>query len=268
MARIGFNDGFSWVEAARQLNSSDWTGLQSLPPETVGEIEGRRTAQDYAAQSATMFKEPEVKTVEPDPVKVIPKPVKASNKDAFKKYAELAALVGIDPPDLLIEEFKTFLNDNDLPVFNLAEVVKYMDAKARKESEKQAGWAWHPLRIKDNASMTFGTRAAWATDRNGWSTGKLISVGSDYYAYDGSGTTKAYKRLIPFHALEKVALIEKAFGSRVKMFVSEYAPLPEIPYPDPFLMAVIPNPNVIKGEGRFVIDVWDEPGFGLEQMLK
>ena len=38
--------------------------------------------------------------------------------------------------------------------------------------------------------------------------------------------------------------------------------------PDPFLMAVIPNSAVAHGKGRFIIDIWDEPGFGLERMLK
>jgi hypothetical protein len=38
--------------------------------------------------------------------------------------------------------------------------------------------------------------------------------------------------------------------------------------PDPFLLAVVWGGNVHTGEGRFVIDFWDEPGFGLEQMLK
>jgi hypothetical protein len=48
------------------------------------------------------------------------------------------------------------------------------------------------------------------------------------------------------------------------------APLPPPPrvWPDPFLMAVIPNRDVIYGVGYFVIDVWDEPGFGLEQRLR
>jgi hypothetical protein len=38
--------------------------------------------------------------------------------------------------------------------------------------------------------------------------------------------------------------------------------------PDPFLMAVIPNPELEHGKGRFVIDVWDEPGFGIGSMVK
>lgn len=37
---------------------------------------------------------------------------------------------------------------------------------------------------------------------------------------------------------------------------------------DPFLMAVVPNAKVREGVGRFIIDFWDEPGFGIDQMLK
>ena len=32
-------------------------------------------------------------------------------------------------------------------------------------------------------------------------------------------------------------------------------------------MAVINNPQLAKGVGRFVIDFWDEPGFELDQQL-
>ena len=55
-----------------------------------------------------------------------------------------------------------------------------------------------------------------------------------------------------------------------KTEVSKPVPLPPPPRvnPDPFLMAVIPNRDVVHGVGAFVIDVWDEPGFGLEQRLK
>ena len=33
-------------------------------------------------------------------------------------------------------------------------------------------------------------------------------------------------------------------------------------------MAVVNNARLARGVGRFVIDFWDEPGFGLEQQLK
>jgi hypothetical protein len=47
----------------------------------------------------------------------------------------------------------------------------------------------------------------------------------------------------------------------------QYPPQPHL-RADPFLMAVIPNDQLGAGVGRFVIDFWDEPGFGIASMLK
>jgi hypothetical protein len=33
-------------------------------------------------------------------------------------------------------------------------------------------------------------------------------------------------------------------------------------------MIVVNNAHLANGTGRFVIDFWDEPGFGIEQQLK
>ncbi len=76
-----------------------------------------------------------------------------------------------------------------------------------------------------------------------------------------------YDKLVPIHALRKVAEIERDFREPVSFFVCDYAPAPHIEHPDPFLMVVVNNERLSKGVGRFVIDFWDEPGFGLEQML-
>jgi hypothetical protein len=196
-----------------------------------------------------------VKEREPQ-AKLEPKPVKATNETCLKEYAELAAQVGIAPPDLTIETFKQFLNKHDLPVFNLQEVIAYMDDKAKKESKDQAGWQWHPLRQKDRLNVVFGTNSHWIT------TNKLRPA-SDYYHPNTVGT---YDKIIPLHALKKVALIEKEFKQPVAFFVCGYAPLPAL-NPDPFLMAVINNPRLASGEGRFIVDFWSEPGFGLMSQL-
>lgn len=80
----------------------------------------------------------------------------------------------------------------------------------------------------------------------------------------------AYARTLPLHALKKIALVEREFKSgRVVFLVTDYTTAPHvIVNPDPFLMAVIPNSAIGHGKGRFIIDVWDEPGFGLDKMLK
>lgn len=80
----------------------------------------------------------------------------------------------------------------------------------------------------------------------------------------------AYTRTIPLHALKKIALVEREFKSgQVVFLVTDYTTAPHIIVnPDPFLMAVIPNSAVAHGKGRFIIDVWNEPGFGIDRMLK
>lgn len=242
---------------------------------------------------------PEAAVMDRPPLKsggaLTPKPTDAREQAWLEEYAMLAKQVGIKPPNLQIEEFKRLLNAHDIPVFALTEVVAYMDKKAAAESKDKSGWLWRPLRAKDNKfEMGFGTGA--------WNRRGAINPASDYYSgphevrgiisqshngftlmQDEDGNThmlarggkppltsggEIYDRTIPLHALRKVAIIDKHYKGDVALFVSDYAPAPEIQYPDPFLLAVIPNPEVGKGIGRFVIDFWDEPGFGIDKMLK
>jgi hypothetical protein len=85
-----------------------------------------------------------------------------------------------------------------------------------------------------------------------------------------SASSPAYTRTLPLHALKKIALVEKNFtAGRVMFLVTDYTIAPHVVInPDPFLMAVIPNSAVAHGKGRFIIDVWDEPGFGIDRMVK
>ena len=202
------------------------------------------------------------------------------------EYAELAALTGVVSDNLTINRFEEFLYKNDIPTFNLGEVVRYMDEIAKKESKEQAGWDWHPLRDKDHMlGARFGTEAEWGRNQYGHSTNLILRPASDYYrgpyeyrhrshatgeeaTHTERGLQSVYNRTIPLHALRKVAVIEKQFGNAVSMFVSDYALQPQVPHPDPFLMAVVMNHNLKSGVGRYVIDFWDEPGFGLESQLK
>jgi hypothetical protein len=214
------------------------------------------------------------------------KPANDRADSYLAEYAELAKEVGIMPPDLAVESFKQFLVSHDLPVYSLSEVIEYMDRIAERESKEKAGWEWRPLRKKDNEhlNLQFGT-APQAEDRR-YSPPQPLVPGSDYYfgPYERQhqsqndmgamtmtvvrGSGRVYNRTIPLHAVRRVALIEREHKGPVAFFVSDYALAPAIKYPDPFLMAVVPNPNVHLGEGRFVIDFWDEPGFGIDKMLK
>lgn len=172
------------------------------------------------------------------------------SENDLKEYTELVNKSKIYSPYLMAESFKCFLNHHDIPVFNLIEVVKYMDEQVKKSKEaKDKGWIWKPLREKDKI-------------KNG-AIGSVDGIRSDFYR--DTGGWPIYDKEIPLHALKKVALIEEHFQDRIKLFVSDYASH----VPDPFLMAVIVNSNEMlnKGKCRYIIDMWDEPGFGLERQL-
>jgi hypothetical protein len=192
--------------------------------------------------------------------------------EQIAEYKEVSVAVGVSPPNLTIEQLKLFLLNSGITVFSLSEVVRYMDKKANRESHEHAGWEWKPLRSIDASdrygrdAIIIGSEAERAKDQWGNRNGHVISPASDFY----NGNQKVYDRTVPLHALKKVALIEgeKDLKGKVKFFVCDYAPAPQIEYPDPFLMAVVPNASAANGEGRFILDFWDEPGFGIEQMLK
>src|SRR5258706_45610 len=244
-------------QAAQQYGDARLYGIQASPVETLGEgeVKDRYEITDHTPEAV------EVAVIEK------PRPSALTEiKNDLKEYAELAAIVGIAPTELTIETFKAFLHEHDIPVFNLKEVIAYMDDKAKRESKDQAGWEWQPLRERDRSNdLWFGIHASRKRDNWGSEYGSITTPASDSCR---GKSTQIYDKLVPLHALKKVALIEKHFGDKVGMFVCDYAPIPAIPHPDPFLMAVIANPKVKEGEGRFVIDFWDEPGFGLQSQLK
>lgn len=211
-----------------------------------------------------------------DPVSVS---IKSYTPEQIAEYAEIAEAVGVAPDDLKVEEFKTYLRGKDFPVYNLDTVVAFMDAKSKAEGQGW-GWSWVPLRYKDRISASFG-RAATRREINRWArmNGETQWEGQDSPASDhytshnwagGMGQAipvSSYDKVVPLHALKKVAMIEREFKHSVSFMVSDYAPAPAFKA-DPFLMAVINNSNLRSGAGRFVIDVWDEPGFGINEMLQ
>lgn len=215
------------------------------------------------------------------------------NEDNIAEYRRVAKEVGISDQDMLVEEFRLFLARKDWPVFNLLEVVSYMDDLTAKDNPTKLGWHWCPVRAKDaKTPMTFGRPSIDDYGRS------MKQASSDFYQSHrfnewqnfgrggfvttlGAGNvptppdwrtmqSAAYTRTLPLHALKKVATIEREFkGGDVVFLVTDYTVAPHVVInPDPFLMAVIPNSAVAHGKGRFIIDVWDEPGFGIERMLK
>lgn len=207
----------------------------------------------------------------------------------IKEYRQVAEEVGVSAEDLLVEEFRIFLVKHDIPTFNLFEAVKYMDGIAAKDNPTGLGWHWCPVRPKDaEIPLTFGRPSR--DDRS--ASERTRTVASDFYeshrfqqieSYKRHGwgyrdspmdwrtmPSPAYTRTIPLHALKKIAFVERNFtAGKVAFLVTDYTIAPHIVVnPDPFLMVVIPNNAVAHGKGRFIIDVWDEPGFGIDRMVK
>ena len=61
-----------------------------------------------------------------DLVRPVPSPTKGElERDTLADYRDVAAAVGVVNPQLVIDDFKHFLEGADLPVFDLANVAKF-----------------------------------------------------------------------------------------------------------------------------------------------
>jgi hypothetical protein len=211
-------------------------------------------------------------------------------EETIAEYRTLAKEIGLSDQDMLVEEYRLFLAKHDIPTFNFQEVVSYMDEIAASDNPTKLGWHWCPVREKDaDVVMSFGRPSREEQFVTNDQIERRQSVASDYYeshrfayirgSYRGelpasfdwrTMRSPAYSRTIPLHALKKIALVEREFkGGQVVFLVTDYTIAPHvIVNPDPFLMAVIPNSAVAHGKGRFIIDVWDEPGFGIDRMIR
>jgi hypothetical protein len=223
--------------------------------------------------------------VKPQPVAV----VTDYSDDAIGEYLTVANQVGLQSAELTIARFKSFMAKNDLPTYDLKTVAAYMDGIAKRDNKTGLGWHWAPLREQDKHRdvPAFGTPSRDPSKEWGSFLFSSRSIFQELYGVRQGGKTEAakakkeepkkpepivpasdywnggvvYGKPVPLHALKRVAMIERELGKKKIAFaVSDYATEPHIK-PDPFLLAIIPNSNVGEGVGRFVIDVWDEPGF-------
>lgn len=258
------------VSVFKSLNPPQ-IGYERIPQNYFSLGAGSPTDVAVAERNPTAVAATNSPIVEPI-AKPTPRAVEVNDQRHLAKYTEVAKKVGVMPPELSVENFKLLLRKLDLPVYNLREVISYMDRKAEQESKEKAGWHWVPLRNKDWLDADFGSRARrdaeMIQDR---ATGQVhqrvvTKPGSDYYS--GDNGKRIYKYIVPLHALERVLAIEQNYEGKVAFMVSDYVLAKDIPHPDPFLMAVIPNEGLHVGIGRFIIDFWDEPGFGIKEMLK
>jgi len=161
--------------------------------------------------------------------------------DKVKSYEELAAQLGFAPEELVRARLLTFFCDHGIKVYDYAEVDAYL--KKKRQIDKQERWVWRPLRSQDRPSDDWAAHGSWYGD------GALIR-----------SACPPYSRLVPQHALEKVANIKKTFGDQVQFFVSDYP----VPAPDPFIGVRVKGSVDPVEQAMLIFDVWDEPGFGVE----
>lgn len=220
------------------------------------------TGED-ARSNVAVTERPTVMPPPPLPAKPVGVTPKAEmSLTAIEEYTKVAKEVGVDTSELDVERFKLFMVKHNLPIYDLKTVVNFMDKLAERDNPTGYGWHWLPLREKDKRIFIhFGKPSS-----QGRQYASAKTAGSDYFNTQ-SNYARVYDKRMPLHALKRVALIEKNFVGHVVFAVSDYATHPHIK-PDPFLLAIIPNQSLHEGVGRFVIDVWDEPGFGLDLMLR
>lgn len=166
-----------------------------------------------------------------------------------RSYEEVAQSLGFAPTELTRAQLLAFFDEEGIELYDYDQVSAWMTEK-RKQAEA-AYWYWRALREKD---IITGYNWGYSREKGRWDDGFYCSKN------DEGWKCRPYERLVPLHALEKVAKIEAKFGDRVKFFVSDYTD----PNADPFIM-VRPamSSSGTSAEYNLVFDVWDEPGFGV-----
>ena len=175
-------------------------------------------------------------------------PLRLVEPQKQRSYEEVAQSLGFIPAELIRAQLLEFFEDEGIKLYDYDQVNAWLTKK--KVEAKAENWCWRALREKDII-----TRYQWGHDHQTgkWSDGFYSSSGKSWQC-------RPYERLVPLHALEKVAKIEAKFGDRVKFLVSDYA----VPNVDPFIMV---RPAMCdsgtNAEYDLIFDVWNEPGFGV-----
>jgi hypothetical protein len=144
------------------------------------------------------------------------------------EYARVCAEVGVDCcTDLTREKLMACLREENIHIFNLKQVVAYLDEKIGND------WDWRGLRSIDTAHMPDGT----------WTH----TVGKREIRF----AKEPYRGAVPLPVLLTVQKIQKALPDEVFFYVSA----PKDNDGDPFLM--VTN----RWLPPYVIERWDEPNF-------
>lgn len=192
---------------------------------------------------------PQTATVIPYPSAKVPE--RMVEPDKQRSYEEVSRSLGFEPAELTRAQLLEFFEDEGIKLYDYGQVYAWLSNK-KKEANVEC-WCWRALREKD---VIAGYRWGFNHQTTSWDDGFYSSRN------DQGWQCRPYDRLVPLHALEKVAKIEAKFGDRVKFFVSDYA-RPDV---DPFIMV---RPAMCdsgtQAEYNLIFDAWDEPGFGDEK---
>lgn len=191
-------------------------------------------------------------------VKPVAQPVQVM--EGMIEYEHMCAHMGVQIEALQNNKFLQFMSQLDLPVYDHATVVKYMDRIAARDGNG-LGWLWRPLRDEDR-SLCWHNNIRFGTPPKRKPIFKQPS--SDWFQHDKQ--IRQYNKPVPLRVLKRAQTLLQYPGTTI-LFVSDYT-IPEDKktrvLPDPFLMVYLLG---LGGKGRFIVDFWDEPGFGLEEML-
>lgn len=190
------------------------------------------TAVGVATEIQTEVKA-ETVVAEPDPEPVLPSahPVRDPKitPDEMQEYIRVAEAVGLDSStDLTRERLLQCFRDENIHVYNMPQVVKYLDAKLGPT------WEWRGLRNKD------------ARHLKGWFTAKTETRRRVVFA------DEPYRGAIPLPVLLTVEKIQKALPNEEIYF---YVSAPKDNDGDPFLCVTS------RWMELYIIERWGEPNF-------
>lgn len=211
---------------------------------------GKRRAPRVVADPVAQAEIAELERMAAIPFPSAAVPARLVEPEKQRSYEEVAKALGFAPAELTRAQLIKFFEQEGIKLYDSSQVRAWLTKK--KVEAKVEHWCWRALREKD---IITGYNWGHSRDKDGiwgrWEDGF-------YSSSDKSWQCRPYERLVPLHALEKVAKIEAKFGDRVKFFVSDFAS----PHADPFIMVRPAMCDSGDHDYQLVFDVWDEPGFG------
>lgn len=229
------------------------------------EASDERRVQEMALEQnqavAVMERSPE--PILEAPQKPQPISIEAPKVVRHEEYESLAAELGFVPTEIaqqktneLRRSVVEFILEKGWPVFDRAQVMKYLQVFADAETDKMVA-AWQKTSATkisvDDYLRRGGSRieVVWVA----LTAQKMIGYNhsSNGQASQYEYTQPGYDKLIPLDILKRVKMLKDKFADTVTFTVSDY----RATNPDPFI-AVTPT-----GSDPIIFGVWDEPGWGV-----